>query len=238
MPNPLASAWTPQLDMNEIPISKKLFAAESHSRLYLLYELFHSISSTLDAEKALNLIIDAAVRITGATCGSLILVDWENQCLDIKVSRGFVKHIGNIKLKVGEGVTGWVAQHGRPLLVRDVTQEPRYVQLKADIKSELAVPLALEGKVIGILNVDRTRLCAFAQEDVELLTLLSKQSAQVIRNGQVHMKMLALEEQVRRAERLATVGELAVGLAHEIRNPLTIVKMLFESGIQFDERDR
>ncbi|MGH7495528.1 MAG: ATP-binding protein [bacterium] len=224
--------------MREIPILKKSLADESHGRLYLLYELFHSISSTLDTEKALNLIIDAAVRITGATCGSLILVDWEHQRLDIKVSRGFVKHIGNIKLKVGEGVTGWVAQNGRPLLVKDVTQEPRYVQLKADIKSELAVPLALDDKVIGVLNVDSTQLHAFDQEDVALLTLLAKQSAQVIRNGQVHKKMLALEEQVRRAERLATVGELAVGLAHEIRNPLTIVKMLFDSGIHFDERDR
>jgi signal transduction protein with GAF and PtsI domain len=212
--------------MSTISIPQQSTADESYSRLYLLYELFHSISSTLETEKALNLIIDAAVRITGATCGSLILVDWENQRLDIKVSRGFVKHIGNIKLKVGEGVTGWVAQNGLPLLVTDVTQEPRYVQLKTDIKSELAVPLALDDKVIGVLNVDSTRLHAFDQEDVELLTLLSKQSAQVIRNGQVHKKMLALEEQVRRAERLATVGELAVGLAHEIRNPLTIVKML------------
>jgi len=216
----------------------KAFAGESHSRLYLLYELFHSISSTLDTEKSLHLIIDATMKITDATSATLILVDWENQYLDIKVSRGFVKHIGNIKLKVGEGVTGWVAQHGRPLLVTDVTQEQRYVQLKEEIKSELAVPLILDEKVIGVLNVDSTRMHAFDEEDVELLTLLSKQSAQVIRNGQVHQKMLALEEQVRRAERLATVGELAVGLAHEIRNPLTIVKMLFESGSRFDARDR
>lgn len=157
----------------------------SQDRYYLLYELFQSISSTLEPKEALNLIIDAAVRITGATSGSLILVDWEKQILNIEVSRGFVKHIGDIKLRVGEGITGWVAKTGQPVLVRDVSKDPRYVQVKEDIQSELAVPLRVDGKLIGVVNVDSVKLGAFGEEDLNLLTLLSKQSAQVIRNAQL-----------------------------------------------------
>jgi len=108
----------------------------SQDRYYLLYELFQSISSTLEPKEALNLIIDAAVKITGATSGSLILVDWKKQILNIEVSRRFVKHIGDIKLRVGEGITGWVAKTGQPVLVRDVSKDPRYVQVKEDTFSQ------------------------------------------------------------------------------------------------------
>ena len=155
-------------------------------RYRMLYELFHSISSTLDTQKALHLIIDAAVKITGATNGSLILIDWENRLLNIEVARGFMTPVTNFKLRVGEGITGWVAEHGEPLLVTDVRKDPRYVTISEAINSELAVPMKLNGKTIGVVNVDSTRLHAFTEEDLDLLTLLSKQSVQVIENGRIH----------------------------------------------------
>lgn len=155
----------------------------TENRYFLLYELFQEISASLDPQKSLNSIIDAAVKITDATSGSLVMVDWENNILEIKVSRGFVKHIGDVRLRVGEGVTGWVALSGEPILVSDVTNEPRYIPVKEDIQTELAVPMKLEHELIGVLNVDSTRKHAFTQEDVALLTLLANQSAQVIHNG-------------------------------------------------------
>ena len=157
-------------------------------RYRMLYELFHSITSTLEPQTALNLIIDAAVKITGATYGSLILIDWEHKLLNIEVSRGFMKSISNMKLAVGEGITGWVAEHGEPILVPDVSRDDRYVTILDAIRCELAVPMKLKGKTIGVLNVDSTRPNAFTDEDLDLLTLLSKQSVQVIENGRVHTK--------------------------------------------------
>jgi signal transduction histidine kinase len=210
----------------------------NENRYVLLYELFHSISAALEPRKALNLIIDAAVKITGATNGSLILIDWEKRVLNIEVSRGFSKRIEDTRLKVGEGITGWVAENGRPLLVPDVAQDPRYFPIQAEIQSELAVPLIIDHQVIGVLNVDSTQKNAFTVEDLDLLTLFAKQSARVIQNGQLYERMVTLEEQTRRAERLTSVGELAVGIAHEIRNPLTIVKMIFDSGEELNRRDR
>ena len=174
----------------------------SQNRYLLLYELFQSISSTLDPKKALNLIIDAAVKITEATSASLCLVDWDKKILNIEVSRGFVKHIGELKLKVGEGITGWVAKTGKSLLVKDVSLDSRYVQVKEDIKSELAVPLMIDGKLIGVVNVDSNKLNAFDIEDLELLILLSKQSAQEIQNGQL------FDTVRRKVEELSTLIEI------------------------------
>ncbi len=179
-------------------------------RYYQLYELFQLISSTLDPNEALDLIIDAAMKITNATTASLILVDWESNILNIKVSRGFVKHIENLKLKVGEGLTGWVAKNGQSLLIADVSKDSRYVQLNKNIKSELAVPLKIEESIIGVVNVDSTRLDAFDDDDVNLLILLSKQSAQMIKNGQL------FETAKRKVEELSTLIEINKAIASSL----------------------
>ncbi|KAA3619648.1 MAG: GAF domain-containing protein [Calditrichaeota bacterium] len=181
---------------------KKSASETKENRYFLLYELFQEISASLDPQESLNSIIDAAVKITGATSGSLILIDWESNVLEIKVSRGFVEHIGNVRLRLGEGITGWVALSGQAMLVTDVANEPQYVQVREDIQTELAVPMKLDDKIIGVLNVDSTRMNAFTEEDVELLSLLANQSAQVIRNGNL------FEDVTRQVDELATLIEI------------------------------
>ncbi|RMF60998.1 MAG: GAF domain-containing protein [Calditrichaeota bacterium] len=200
------------------------------NRYRLLYELFHSITSTLDTEKSLNLIIDAAVNITGATNGSLILIDWEKEVLNIKVSRGFVSHIGDVRLRVGEGVTGWVAKTGTPLLVSDVSKEPRYVEVNPDIRSELAVPLILEDRVIGVVNVDSTRVNGFTEEDLDLLTLLSRQAARVIQNGMLYNTTR------RKVEELSTLIQLNKTIASTFSLDKILKEIVYRTALLMDSQ--
>ncbi len=190
---------------------------ESRDRYYLLYQLFHSITrSTLEPARALELIIDAGVQITGATKGSIVLVNWEQNILEIAASKGFVDPVEKFKMRIDEGITGWVAQNGEPLLIPDVSQDDRYVQLDAEIRSELAVPLKIDDQLIGVLNVDSIRLNAFGSEDLDFLTLLSQQSAQVIRNGR-------LFETVRqKAEQLSAL----IDINKTINSPRSLDKIL------------
>ena len=85
----------------------------SFSRYIMLYELFQSISSTLNPKESLELIIDAAMKITGADCAILSMVDWDKKVLNIQVMRGFLKKISRVKLKLGMGITGIVAETGK-----------------------------------------------------------------------------------------------------------------------------
>lgn len=94
------------------------------SRLSDLYKLSGVITSTLEPKKVLDLIIDTAVRFSGATSGSLRLIDRETGTLRLEVSCGLSPEASGIdELKLGEGVTGWAAQTGEALLVPDVTHD-------------------------------------------------------------------------------------------------------------------
>jgi signal transduction histidine kinase len=112
------------------------------------------------------------------------------------------------RLKVGqEGITGWVAQSGEPLLVPDVSQEPRYYSLPeaSEIRSELAVPLETKETVIGVLHIQSERPNAFDESDLVILQSLADQATLVIENAQLYeqaQQMATLEERQRLAREL------------------------------------
>ncbi len=92
------------------------------------------------------------------------------------------------RLKVGqEGITGWVAQSGEPLLVSDVSQESRFWTLPqaSEIRSELAVPLKTQERIIGVLHVQSDRLNAFDENDLAVLQSLANQATVAIQNARL-----------------------------------------------------
>jgi signal transduction histidine kinase len=154
----------------------------AHDRLKLLYQVSKVIHSTLDPEQALQLIIQEAVRLMRASSGSLAMINPNNGFLEIHASAGLPANAPALKLRVGEGVTGWVARNGNAARVGDVRRDPRYVMLHPDVRSELAVPLEVMGQVRGVLNVNSLAPDAFSQSDQELLEELAVQAARVIHN--------------------------------------------------------
>ncbi|MFC2037797.1 GAF domain-containing protein, partial [Chloroflexota bacterium] len=108
------------------------------------------------------------------------------------------------RLRVGqEGITGWVAATGEPLLVPDVSQEPRYILMRGcDTRSELAVPLKAKGQVIGVLDVQSDQVDAFDGSDLLVLQSLAHQAAIAIENARL------LKAAHRRAEQFRVIGEV------------------------------
>ncbi len=153
-----------------------------YDRLNLLYQVATVIHSTLEPQEALRLIIREAVQLMRASSGSAVLFNPNTGLLEIHASHGLPPHAGEVKLRVGEGITGWVARTGKPARVADVTSDPRYVMLRPEVRSELAVPLEVKGEVCGVLNVDADRPGAFSADDQELLIALAGQAANVIHN--------------------------------------------------------
>jgi signal transduction histidine kinase len=176
----------------DMPISRL-----SPERLNLLYQVSNVIHSTLDSQEALQLIVSEAVQMMRGSSGSLVLINPTTQFLEIHAAQNLSSTARKLKLRVGEGITGWVARHGKPALVGDVTKDPRYVSVRRDVRSELAVPLEVQGEVRGVINVDSERANAFSAEDQELLQELALQAAKVIHNTwlyeQLRLKVMLFE---------------------------------------------
>jgi Nif-specific regulatory protein len=156
---------------------------ETDNRLAILQEITLALNSTLDPGKLLDLLLDSCIRYTGATTGSVALVTDVDE-LDIVAQRGLGADVRQrVRLKIGEGITGWVAQSGKPLCVADVTRDERYVKIKEHIRSELAVPMMRRNRVIGVISVDSTRQGNFSAYDEEILSFVGSQAAQVLENA-------------------------------------------------------
>jgi signal transduction histidine kinase len=153
-----------------------------YERLQLLYQVSNVIHSTLEPQEALQLIVSEAVRLMHASSGSVVLINPTSGFLEIHASQNLPSAATRLKLRVGEGITGWVARTGKPARVGDVTQDPRYVMARRSVRSELAVPLEVNGETRGVLNMDSDRADAFTTEDQELLQELAVQAAKVIQN--------------------------------------------------------
>jgi signal transduction histidine kinase len=177
---------------------------ERYARLSLLNQISNVIHSTLDPQEALNLMLREAVRVMRASSGSTVLINPTNGFLEIVASEGLPAEAARLKLRVGEGITGWVAQTGQAARVNDVRADPRYVMVHPGIRSELAVSLAVAGEVRGVLNVDSDRPDAFTAEDQELLEALAIQAAKVIHTTWLYEQ---LRLKARLFESLVSVGQ-------------------------------
>ena len=151
-------------------------------RLELLYQVSNVIHSTLEAQEALQLIVSEGVRLVRASSGSVVLINPTSGFLEIHAAQNLPAPARRLQLRMGEGITGWVARHGKPALVNDVSQDARYVAARRGVKSELAVPLEVNGETRGVLNMDSDRPDAFSSDDQELLQELAVQAAKVIQN--------------------------------------------------------
>lgn len=136
------------------------------------------LRTLLHPQKALERILAAAVRSTRADSGSFILINPNTGLLDIEASHGLSERAKKVKLRPGEGITGWVATTGEPLRTGDVRKEKRYVSINAKVRSEMAVPVEMRGQVVGLLNVDSTKTNAFSGTDEARLIDMASEAAQ------------------------------------------------------------
>src|SRR4029079_17979471 len=124
--------------------------------------------------------------------------------LEIHASHGLPDRAAELKLRVGQGITGWGARTGKPARVGEVSKDPRYITLRPEVRAELAVPLEVNGELRGVLNVDSEQPEAFSAADQELLEALAQQAARVIHNTWLYEQ---LRLKARLFESLASVSQ-------------------------------
>ena len=107
------------------------------------------------------------------------------------------------RVRLGEGLVGYAALHKEVVLVTDVDQDPRYIKLVPDVRSELAIPLLLKDRCIGVLDLESPELAAFSKREVEILTLLASQAAVAIENARLYEEVRSTQERLEKEVRFA-----------------------------------
>ncbi|HEX4566429.1 MAG TPA: GAF domain-containing protein [Vicinamibacterales bacterium] len=185
-----------------------------------LAEIGRDVAAVLDLDELFNRIAQLMRRVIDYRTFGIWLLDESGSELEIKLAVQYGEKVQVPRVPVGEGLVGYAALHKEPVLVPDVAQDPRYINVVADVRSELAIPMLLKDRVIGVLDLESPELDAFPKRDVEILTLLASQAAVAIENARLYETVLAnevrLEKELRFAQRVQT-ALLPVGLPKRMK---------------------
>ena len=116
---------------------------------------------------------------------AILLLDAEHGQLRIQAAVGYSEDASSIRIPLGKGVTGWVASRRQSLRIDNTAEDPRYIQLSANTRAELAIPLIYRNELLGVLNVESEQVGAYTDSDEEMLGTLAGSLAAIIANARL-----------------------------------------------------
>ena len=218
--------------------------ARSVEELRALGEVSQAVNSTIDLQTVLSTIISKAVHLSGTEAGTIYAFDEVNQQFQLRASYGMdaalVAAIKDRNVRMGETLISQAAMRRCPLQVADINHDSSSVLdiiRHAGFRALLAVPLLGANRIVGALVVRRKQPGEFPQSTVNLLQTFGAQSVLAIQNAhlfdevQARTRELAksleglrnTQDRLVQTEKLASLGQLTAGIAHEIKNPLNFV---------------
>jgi sigma-B regulation protein RsbU (phosphoserine phosphatase) len=200
----------------------RLFEREREyaATLEMLSDIGREVAAILDLDELLTRIAHLLRRVIDYRTFGILLMNQESGELEMKLAVKYGEKVAIPRMKPGVGLIGHAALQKKPVLVSDVDQDPRYIKVVEDVKSELVIPLLLQDQCIGVFDLESPELGAFTEEHVEILTLLASEAAVAIENARLYEEIRAnqarLEKEVRFAQRVQA-ALLPMGLPKRLK---------------------
>jgi sigma-B regulation protein RsbU (phosphoserine phosphatase) len=176
------------------------------STLETLSDIAREFGSILNLEELLTRIANLTRRVIDYRTFGILLLDEDTQELELKVAVRYGDSAQTPRIKLGSGLVGYAALHKEAVLVPDVSQDPRYINLVSDARSELVIPLLVKDRCIGVFDLESPELDAFTKSHADILSLLASQAAVAIENARLYETIRAnevrLEREIRFAQRV------------------------------------
>jgi sigma-B regulation protein RsbU (phosphoserine phosphatase) len=170
----------------------------------LLLEVADVVNTTLDLDTTLRRVAELVRKVIDYEIFGILLLNEKTQELYFRFSVGHQREVAErLRIKLGEGVTGAAAQKGEAILVGDVTADPRYISALPNVRSELAVPLIVKNRVIGVIDIESPQPNHFTEEHKRLLMLIGSRMAIGIENARLYTRIS------RQARTLLLLNEIA-----------------------------
>jgi sigma-B regulation protein RsbU (phosphoserine phosphatase) len=178
----------------------RLFERERESAeiFEMLADIGRELSSILDLDELLTRLAQLTRRLVDYRTFGVLLLDEESQELEMKLALKYGERIALPRIPLGEGLVGHAAKHRQPVVVADVSQDPRYIRLVDDVRSELVIPLLVQDRCIGVFDLESPELGAFDKWHAEVLTLLAGHAAVAIENARLYETIRANQERIER----------------------------------------
>ncbi len=215
---------------------EKYCNVECEALVYVM-DLAATVNSSLNLAEVLAMMMENANLVTHAEASTLMLVEETTGDLVFSVPTGpMADKLVDVRIKHGQGIAGWVAEHEKPVIVNDVKNDERFYSGIDEASgfvtdSILAVPLKAKNKLIGVLEVlNKLEGSGFTEEDALLLTIFSEQAAMAIENARLfgeleilNQQTARMQEDLYRAEKYRALAQLSSGIAHDFRNILNAI---------------
>ena len=187
----------------------------------LLLEVADVVNTTLDLDTSLRRVAEVVRKVIDYQIFAILLLNEKTQELRFRFQIGYPPEVAErIRVKVGEGVTGLAAQRREAVLVGDAAKDDRYIGVVPEVRSELAVPLILKNRVIGVINIESVQPNYFTDDHKRLLTLIASRMAVGIENARLHTRtsrqartLLLLNEIARELTSILNLDELLKHIA-------------------------
>jgi nitrate/nitrite-specific signal transduction histidine kinase len=200
----------------------RLFTAEERraEQFRVISEIAARITSLLEVDELLQETVRLVNEVLGYYLVAIGLVEGDELVIKAGAGPTWDEGLRPPRIRLGDGISGWVAVSAEPLLATDVSREPRYLRLEgsADTRSELAVPLRAKSKVVGVLDVQSDQVNAFDDSDLAVLQSLANLTAIAIEEARL------FDAEQRRAEQFRVISEVGAS----ITSILTVDELLQE----------